>query len=305
MKFGSNDVANVMSGSSQVQKVMQGTNLVWEHTPPATHAFQIEVESPAQPVFHAEGGTLVFDDLGNGWWSVYTDDPVTWVYIEDDSAVFDNSQITAINLVSCPSSVVSFERLIGSSNNMPNYCTTVDIAETFDSSSVTTMYRMFQGHARLETLTGLENLDVSSVTNMDNMFANMEYRTNGLDLPSSWETVSLTDMYSMFARCDRISHVDISFFDLSNLTTMAYMFNRVGQNVKTNYVYLPAYAPAANMAGLFSSASITCLNRLDTTAATDRSGMFNNATIDQPDATAQADLADADGASWVNPGACP
>jgi len=61
------------------------------------------------------------------------------------------------------------------------------------------------------------------------------------------------------------------------------------------------------MVGMFyEDNSLLCITNLDTTNVTEKTHMFSGCTsLVQPDATAQADLTDDDGADWVNPNACP
>lgn len=63
--------------------------------------------------------------------------------------------------------------LSGAANGLFAYCsnlTTVDLAESFDTSSVTNMFLMFSNCSELKSLTLPEGFDTSSVTNMDGMF---------------------------------------------------------------------------------------------------------------------------------------
>ncbi len=63
--------------------------------------------------------------------------------------------------------------LSGAANGLFAYCsnlTTVDLAESFDTSSVTNMFLMFSNCSELKSLTLPEGFDTSSVTNMNGMF---------------------------------------------------------------------------------------------------------------------------------------
>ncbi len=68
---------------------------------------------------------------------------------------------------------------------------------------------------------------------------------------------------------------------------------------------------SANIADMYwmfgGCAALTCIGGiLDTTKATDRSNMFVSCSaLTRPDAAAQTDLQDGDGAVWTNPNPCP
>jgi hypothetical protein len=65
--------------------------------------------------------------------------------------------------------------------------------------------------------------------------------------------------------------------------------------------------PSASFKYTFQDCSkLECITKIDTTNATDTTDMFKNCyALTAPDAAAQADLTDDDGASWTNPNACP
>ena len=67
------------------------------------------------------------------------------------------------------------------------------------------------------------NVDTSSVTNMEFMFAGCE-ELEKLDL-SSFNTSKVEDMSSMFAWCRNLAELDLSTFDTSNVTDMDAMFS--------------------------------------------------------------------------------
>ena len=87
---------------------------------------------------------------------------------------------------------------------------------------------LFAHFPNLESIEGIENLDVSNVTDMKSMFAGAISLIN-LDL-SSWNTSNVTDMESMFNSGENTSYMSletITFgpgWDTSNVTTMRNMF---------------------------------------------------------------------------------
>ena len=81
---------------------------------------------------------------------------------------------------------------------------------------------LFSNLNSLESIEGLENLDTSSVTNMNHMFFNTA-RLFSLEFPANFNTSNVTDMGAMFA-WSRVSELDLSGFNTSNVTNMGLMF---------------------------------------------------------------------------------
>ena len=119
---------------------------------------------------------------------------------------------------------------------------------------------------------------------------------------------SPTSMRFMLYECLELPTVDLSSFDVSNVTNMEYM---AGKCQKLSYIKMPSnivtVKPTCNMSKIFyKNHDLVCIDLLDTTNATDKTNMFyecNN--LIAPDVTTQDDLTDADGAEWVNPNPCP
>lgn len=74
----------------------------------------------------------------------------------------------------------------------------------------------------ITSITGLEYLNTSQVTNMSGMFDSCSALTS-LDL-SSFDTSNVTSMSGMFEHCSGLISLDLSGFDTSNVTDMAFMF---------------------------------------------------------------------------------
>ena len=81
--------------------------------------------------------------------------------------------------------------------------------------------RLFDNLHNARTIEGLEYLNTSNVTNMNQMF--IFSGVTNLDL-STWDTSNVTSMSSMFSRANRLVSVDMSTWDTSNVTSMSYMF---------------------------------------------------------------------------------
>ena len=98
----------------------------------------------------------------------------------------------------------------------------IDFADSFDTSNVTDMDRMFIACISLTSL-DVSSFDTSNVTDMSSMFWACRSLTS-LDL-SSFDTSNVTNMYGMFGYCESLTSLDVSSFDTSNVTDMDGMFS--------------------------------------------------------------------------------
>lgn len=80
----------------------------------------------------------------------------------------------------------------------------------------------FSGFMGLTTITHLEYLNTSQVTNMQCMFQNCE-SLEALDL-STFNTENVTNMYGMFQSCTSLKSLNLSSFNTSKVKQMRYMF---------------------------------------------------------------------------------
>lgn len=80
----------------------------------------------------------------------------------------------------------------------------------------------FSGFKGLTTITHLEYLNTSQVTNMQCMFQNCE-SLEALDL-STFNTENVTSMYGMFQSCTSLKSLNLSSFNTSKVKQMGYMF---------------------------------------------------------------------------------
>ena len=103
----------------------------------------------------------------------------------------------------------------------------------FADARPTTTYSWFYGMENLQSITGIEYLNTSEVTNMGWMFGNCTELTS-LDL-SHFNTSKVTEMGAMFYCCSSLTSLDLSSFNTSKVTRMPGMFNRC-TNLRTVYV---------------------------------------------------------------------
>lgn len=81
----------------------------------------------------------------------------------------------------------------------------------------------FSGFMGLTTITHLEYLNTSQVTNMQYMFQNCE-SLEALDL-STFNTENVTNMYGMFESCKSLKSLNLSSFNTSKVNYMGSMFH--------------------------------------------------------------------------------
>jgi len=136
----------------------------------------------------------------------------------------------------------------------------------------------FNGAKNLVTLP--TDIDVSEITNMNNMFGGIvSFKT--LDL-SKWDTSNVTDMSYMFHQAYYLASVDMSNIDTSNVTNMSNMFREcsVLENININNINT---INVENFYGMFykckklANVSLIVAN-LDTSNATNLGSMFINCT---------------------------
>lgn len=124
---------------------------------------------------------------------------------------------------------------------------------TFDASFTdyqpTTTAGWFAGASTLKTITGLENLQTSSVESMKGMFEDC-YSVTTLDL-SGFSTDNVTDMTDLFKNCYSLSSLDMSEWTLTNVTPMESLRDCI--NLKT-LTMQNAWMPTS-MNGMFKNFS--------------------------------------------------
>ena len=94
---------------------------------------------------------------------------------------------------------------------------------SFKTARPTTTFFWFQGMSSLESVTNLQYLNTSEVTNMSWMFRGCSALEN-LDL-SSFNTANVTDMHDMFENCICLKSLNVSSFNTAKVTDMGNMFS--------------------------------------------------------------------------------
>ena len=120
----------------------------------------------------------------------------------------------------------------------------------------------------------IQNWNVSSVTNMSNLFQNKTSFNNDI---SSWDTSNVTNMSNMFNGATSFNQ-NISGWNVSNVTNMESMFN--GANAFNQDLNSWVVTNVTNMSNMFNNASIFNYNlsSWNVSSVTNMSEMFENAS---------------------------
>ncbi len=178
---------------------------------------------------------------------------------------------------------------LGSGPNLwnTNYYITYDNSKWVEyayapPTDLTDMTYTFSSCSNLTDL-NLEGFNTSEVTSLSATFYGCNSLTTlniGEGTGSGWDTSKVTSMSSAFRT-------------LSSITTIGFSTNW-NTSAVTNFSHT-----------FESNTSMTCLPSIDTTAATDKTNMFGSCSaLVNPNPAAQSDIADTDGANWVNTEAC-
>ena len=179
--------------------------------------------------------------------------------------------------------------------------TNVVFDASFADVRPTSTYYWFGEMADLESITGIEYLNTSEVTNMSFMFygcqsltsldvsyfdtqkvTNMAGMFNGCSElmilePTGFDTRNVTDMSSMFSYCNNLRLLDIRKFDTQKVTDMSFMFGHC-ENLGLLDVDRFNTAQVENMYSMFGGCEKLVsldLSNFNTAKVTDMSRMFS------------------------------
>ena len=163
-----------------------------------------------------------------------------------------------------------------SGNNQAIMHITID--PSFADARPTSTARWFYNFPQLKSISGLQYLNTSEVTDMTSMFSGCHIMGGCPDL-STFNTANVTSMASMFDNFwGNNDMLDLSSFNTANVTDMAYMFSNsylVGNLDLSNF----NTANVTNMNCMFNGcSSITALDvsSFNTSSVTSMYGMFRN-----------------------------
>ena len=148
------------------------------------------------------------------------------------------------------------------------------IASSFANARPTYTCLWFNRMGNLESITGMEYLNTSQVTDMSWMFTDCE-KLASLDV-SHFNTAKVTNMSYMFRACKLLTSLDVSSFNTSKVTDMESMFASCSGLTSLNVSNFNT-ANVTNMHGMFNGcSSLTSLDvsNFNTAKVTDMSYMF-------------------------------
>lgn len=137
------------------------------------------------------------------------------------------------------------------------------------------MCMWFRNMTNLQAVTGLANLDTSSVTSMEVLFQNCS-SLKSIDL-SDLDTSNVKNMSSMFYGCSSLESFNLTSLDLSRVTDMSSLFFGCTSLKSVNLNNIET-SSATNMSSMFyQCTSLTSLDvsDLDTQNVVNMNGMFN------------------------------
>ena len=166
-------------------------------------------------------------------------------------------------------------------NDETNYnynVTKVVFNASFANARPTSTHSWFFEMGSLTSISGLNYLNTSEVTNMGSMFYGCKKLTS-LDL-RHFNTAKVTDMSSMFYECSGLTSLMLNGWDTSNVTDMSGMFNSTTGLKNLNLSHFNT-AEVTDMSWMFTFCTgLTSLDlsNFNTANVTDMSGMFGFCT---------------------------
>ena len=178
----------------------------------------------------------------------------------------------------------------GTTYSMP---TTIDYAEwsnqylgldqyttfVFDASfkdyTPTRINNLFHGCTMLTTIRGLENINLTNITDLSGLFYQC-WALTSVDL-SSLDTSNVTDMSDLFLECRSLTNISLNGLDTSNVTNMSGMFRDCFSLTGINVSDFDT-SNVTEMSDMFHGCdNLTSLDLsgFDTSKVTDMSGMFS------------------------------
>lgn len=132
--------------------------------------------------------------------------------------------------------------------------TSIEGIENLNTSNVTNMNEMFGQCSNLETL-DLSHFNTENVKNMSNMF-NGCTKLRDLNI-SSFNTENVTNMYGMFYGCSSLDSLDLSHFNTRYVRNdqMSYMFNGCSSLSSLDVSNFTTDKPGMQLDGLFQGCS--------------------------------------------------
>lgn len=158
-------------------------------------------------------------------------------------------------------------------------CTDIDVSN-LDISESDSVQAMFAEDKALTTITGLDKLNLSKITDMAFMFQDCQGLTDDtIKQVASWDTSLVTDMNALFAYCKSLTAIPVNNWNVSSCTTMRSMFLGCSNLKTTNDISGWNVGKVTGMNGMFgecsSLTSVGDLSSWNVGNVTDMGGMFD------------------------------
>ena len=210
-------------------------------------------------------------------YAVFDSSDGSFTFFQDTKGKYTDGQV-----VGTKTYYTGFEDITGETN--PSWCDSssgdlkvVVKTVTFkDKIKPKTCHDWFSGAVSLTSITGLDKLDTTAVTDMGFMFYSCSKLTS-LDL-SSFNTENVTHMNGMFQNCSSLTSLDLSSFNTENVTYMYRMFRYCSSLTSLDLSSFNT-ANVTHMNGMFDSCSglktIYASSLFTTGAVSSSEAMFN------------------------------
>ena len=255
----------------------------------------------------AVGGTPHITDNGDGTYDLWSDDACSFIGIGADSYGYasyyynSNLNVTKIEVFSGETlDVLYYEPGYGNIYATFSYFSAEEIV-WHDKFGVTDLQSAFAGCLSLRKLVPNHFFMGASVVSCDSAFLSCGLKKISF-IGCDFSQCTIFDAMFYDSMVESIFPID--FLHGASPTSMSHMYGY--SNMRMACFDGVDFSSCYDMNFIFAGcADLVCVTNLDTTSSTDKSGMFDGCTsLVQPDATAQADLTDSDGANWVNPNPC-
>ncbi|MCR4664110.1 MAG: leucine-rich repeat protein [Paludibacteraceae bacterium] len=137
-------------------------------------------------------------------------------------ASMKDAPLTSMRRMFCPTANIKENGMSKDEYRYLENLTSISGLENLNTTAVTDMSYMFKGCRSLVSL-DLSGLNTANVTTMINMFADCS-ALKTIQFGGDFTTANVTNMYGMFSHCVSLRSLDLSQFDIRQLTNATNMF---------------------------------------------------------------------------------
>jgi len=169
--------------------------------------------SSVLPTFNTEFTNYTYEDIVDGTITtrtIYSDDLPTHISFQGKSSLLEILEMDTRETTNMYGAFYKCSNL-----------KFVDFSKS-NFSKMETIEGMFNSCSKLETIVGLENLDVSNVTNMGGLFSGCRLLTS-IDV-GNWDVSKVTNFGAMFRGCYVLKELDVNNWNTNNAELVAGTF---------------------------------------------------------------------------------